>query len=188
MKSRKENFMKCYVCGDQALSFNGRSNLCEKHRRFIQMQKTAKSDKKYVPSLYEIEKIVPKDMSCQDCGISMHWIDNRNRSSGAILQHYRNGTLGIVCLSCNIKHGFMPGDMYRDIPRDNKLCVSCKSIKPLFMFNLRKDGKKPYPLSKCKECCLIAHKKWRLENPEKYKQSNKKHNEKRKLNGNKELS
>ena len=112
MKSRKENFMKCYVCGDQAISFNGRSNLCEKHRRFIQMQKTAKSDKKYVPSLYEIEKIVPKDMSCQDCGISMHWIDNRNRSSGAILQHYRNGTLGIVCLSCNIKHGFMPGDMY----------------------------------------------------------------------------
>ena len=174
--------MKCYVCGDFSIKHGTRNNLCEKHTRFKQMQKTAKADKKYVPSLYEIEKLVPKNMVCQDCGILMHWIDNENRASGAVLQHYRNGSLGIVCLSCNSKHGVLPGDMYRDIPKDHKLCISCKTTKPLTMFNLRKDGKKPYPLSKCKSCSLKAHQEWRNKNPDKYKQSNKRNNDKKKEN------
>ncbi len=172
--------MKCFVCGDQSIKRHGRSNMCEKHNRFIQMQRTAKADGKYTPSLFELESLTPKDMKCPDCGVEMHWIDDENRSSGAILQHYRDGSLAIVCHSCNVKHGHMPGDMYRETPEGHKLCVSCKSIKPLNEFSLRRDGKKPYPLSKCKSCAREAYLKWKQQNPEKYKALNKKHNDKRK--------
>jgi hypothetical protein len=173
--------MKCYICGEDAIKRNGRSNMCAKHGRFMQMQHTAKSDKKYVPSLYEIEKLVPVDMKCQDCSVEMHWIDNDNRSHGAILQHYRDGTLGITCLSCNTKHGLMPGDSYKEVPNGHKLCRSCKTIKPLNMFNIRRDSKVIYPMSKCKECSHKAVILWRLKNPEKYKETNKKHNDLRKV-------
>lgn len=172
--------MKCYVCGEDAIKRHGRSNMCAKHSRFMQMQRTAKSDHKYVPSLYEIEKLVPADMKCQDCNTLMHWIDNDNRAAGAILQHYRNGTLGIVCLACNTKHGAMPGDSYKEVPEGHKLCTSCKTIKPLNMFNVRRDSKVPYPLSKCKQCSHEVLVKWRLANPDKYKANNKKHNDLRK--------
>lgn len=175
--------MKCYICGDDAIKRYNWASLCEKHQRFIQMRKAAKTDKKYVPSIYEIERLVPKDMLCQDCGTKMHWIDNQNRSSGAILQHYRDGTLGIVCMACNTKHGMLPGDLYREIPPDHKLCRFCKTIKPLSMFHVRRDGKKPYPLSRCKPCNLLHQQEWRKNNPEKYQALNKKHNQKRNLNG-----
>lgn len=172
--------MKCYICGNFSINRHGRSNRCEKHHRFIQMQKTAKADGKYVPSIYEIEDLVPKDMKCNDCNCLMHWVDDENRSSGAVLQHYRDGSLGIVCLSCNTKHGFMPGDSYKEVPNGSKLCRHCKTIKPLSMFSLRKDGKVPYPVTKCKSCSHDALVKWRKKNPEKYKLINKKHNDLRK--------
>lgn len=172
--------MKCYVCGLDAVKRHNRANMCEKHHRFNQMQRTAKADGKVVPSIFELESLVPDGMLCQDCGVEMHWIDNSNRFSGAVLQHYRDGSLGIVCHSCNVKHGLMPGDMYREVPANHKLCTSCRVIKPLFDFGVRKDSKKIYPLSKCKECMKSAHKVWRQKNPDKYQALNKKHNDKRK--------
>lgn len=173
--------MKCYVCGEVAVPRHGRKNMCVKHHRFNQMQRTAKTDKKYVPSIYELEKLVPEKMICQDCGVIMNWIDG-DRSEGAVLQHYRNGTLAIVCMGCNTKHGLMPGDMYRYIPIGQKLCTSCKTVKHLNEFGKRSPKENDYPKSKCKTCELAAQKKWKEKNPEKYKALNKKHNDKKKLN------
>jgi hypothetical protein len=172
--------MKCYVCGEEAIEMSGRSNLCLKHRRFIQMQHTAKHDKKYVPSLYELEKLTKKDMKCQDCETTMNWSHVEGRSTGAVLQHYRNGSIGIVCTSCNVKHGMMVGDSYKDLPSNHKLCGSCKTIKPLDDFYKRGDSKIKYPMTKCKACNLQAHKSWRVKNPDKYKESNKRNNDRRK--------
>lgn len=172
--------MKCYVCGNNAIKRHGRTNMCEIHSRLKQMQKTAKADGKYVPSFWELESLIPSNMICQDCGVTMHWIDDNNRPFGAVLQHYKDKSLGIVCNSCNIKHGMLPGDMYRDVPNDHKLCTACKTIKPLFKFGIRNDSKKPYPMSKCKSCMYLAHVSWREKNPEKYAALNKKHNDKRK--------
>lgn len=176
--------MRCYVCGDESIKRHGRSNMCDKHHRFNQMQKVAKMDKKKIPSLWEMESLVPKDMKCPDCKIEMHWIDDEKRSLGAVLQHYRDGSMAIVCHSCNVKHGHMPGDMYRDVPRDSKLCISCKVIKPLTEFNVRRDGAKPYPLSKCKPCSKKVFLDWKKKNSDKYKALTKKHNDKRKENKN----
>lgn len=172
--------MKCYICGDEAVKIHGRSNLCPKHRRFLQMQKTAKADKKYIPSIYEIENKVPLNMVCPDCGIQMHWIDNERRSAGAVLQHYRDGTIGVVCLSCNTKHGLMPGDSYRDVPAGHKLCNKCKTIKPLSMFGNRGKKEKNYPKSSCKACELKALHLWREKNMDRYVAMNRKHNNRRK--------
>lgn len=173
--------MKCYVCGSEAIKRHGRANLCAKHRRFVQMQKTAKQDDKYVPSIFELETLVPADMKCQDCGVEMNWIDGSNRPANAVLQHYRDGSLGITCMSCNTKHGNMPGDSYRDVPAGHKFCGSCKTIKPLNDFGKRSAKEGAYPKTKCKSCELEAQKKWRQSNPERYKQLNKKHNNKKKL-------
>jgi len=175
--------MQCYICGDSKSKTYKQKNVCVKHGRFLQMQHTARADKKYVPSLYEIEKLVPSDMRCQDCGVVMNWLHVENRKTGAVLQHYRNGTIGIVCTSCNVKHGLMPGDSYKDVPAGHKLCRSCKTIKPLNMFSKRKDGMYIYPLSKCKVCMHQALLLWREKNPEKYKAANKKHNDLRKKKG-----
>jgi hypothetical protein len=172
--------MKCFICGDDAIKRHGRASMCQKHFRFWQMQRTAKADRKLVPHVYQLESLIPGDMKCPDCGVLMHWIDDDNRSSGAVLQHYRDGTLGIVCLSCNTKHGQMSGDMYRDVPQDHKLCIQCKTVKPLFNFSIRRDGKKPYPVSKCKQCSYEAQLVWRKANPDRYRELNKKHNDKRK--------
>lgn len=169
--------MKCYVCGDEAIKRHGRSNLCAQHRRFLQMQRTAKQDKKYVPSIYELQKLVPVDMKCGDCGIEMNWIDGNNRPSNAVLQHYRDETLGITCMSCNTKHGLMPGDSYRDIPNGHKLCTNCKTIKSLDLFGKRSAKEGDYPKTKCKKCELDAQKAWRQNNPERYKELNKRHND-----------
>jgi hypothetical protein len=176
--------MQCFICGLSAVKRHNRANMCEKHHRFLQMQKTAKADGKVVPSIFELESLVPNGMLCQDCGVEMHWIDDKNRCSGAVLQHYRDETLGIVCHSCNVKHGFMPGDMYRDVSDNHKLCTSCRVIKPISSFGIRKDSKKIYPLSKCKVCMKLSYQAWRQNNPEKYKALNKKHNDKRKEKSN----
>ena len=131
--------MKCYVCGMVASKTYRQKNMCDKHNRFRQMQRTARIDNKYVPSLFELEAICPTDMKCQDCNQIMNWIDFKNRNFGAVLQHYRDGSLGIVCMSCNTKHGAMPGDLYKQIPIGHKLCVSCKKIKSLKEFYVRRD-------------------------------------------------
>lgn len=177
--------MNCYICGDAAIKKYKWRCLCEKHFRFFQMMKAAKSDKKYVPSIYELERHVPSDMKCQDCGDLMHWIDNHNRRKGAVLQHYRDSTIGIVCMACNTKHGMMPDDTYREVPVGHKLCGGCKTIKPLSGFYTRRDGVRPYPMTKCKDCNLTAHREWRLANPEKYRESTKRHNVMKKQNAEK---
>jgi len=174
--------MKCYVCGDSAIARHGRTRLCVKHHRMEQMQRTAKSDGKYIPSIFELEALVPKEMICQDCGVTMNWVDENNRPENAVLQHYRDGSLGIVCMSCNTKHGMMPGDSYRSLPEGQKLCRGCKTIKPIENFGKRSKESDDYPKSKCKDCNLAYQREWKQKNPDKYKALNKKHNDLKKLN------
>jgi hypothetical protein len=176
--------MNCYICGEESSPRHGRKNLCTKHGRFVQMRSAAKSTKKYTPSIYEIEKLVPSDMRCADCGREMFWVaaDGQSQSCCAVLQHYRDGTLAVTCMSCNTKHGLMVGDSYCDVPVGNKLCNTCKTIKPLSMFGIRRDSKVEYPLSKCKKCRHEYLKDWRLKNPKKYMEITKKGNDLKKLN------
>ena len=49
---------------------------------------------------------------CPECGTAMNWFTADGASTVATIQHYRDGTIAIVCKSCNTRHAFMDGDSY----------------------------------------------------------------------------
>jgi len=166
---------KCSRCDLDSVIRQGNQWLCAKHYRFGQMKVLAKRMGKKVPEHCDLELIAPKDMKCGDCGVLMNWRAADGQSTVASLQHYRDGTLGIVCRSCNTRHAFMDGDSYREMPKDHKKCPGCNEIKPLTEFF--KDNSRSGPMkvtSKCKICNGLDHKKWCQSNREKYNEYQRK--------------
>ena len=66
-----------------------------------------------------------------------------------------------------------------------KRCSYCDNEKELSQFNLRKDTQRYR--SDCIQCSSIKHKEWRIINPDKIKQIQKKYNEQNKEKRNKYL-
>lgn len=160
---------QCSVCGDQAIIKQGNQHLCAKHYRFGQMRANAKRNGKTVPSRDELESIMPKDLVCPDCSRQMNWRSADGQATVASLQHYRNGTYGIVCRSCNTRHAFMEGDSYREMQKDHKQCPQCKQIKPHEAFAVDNGRTGPIKLkSWCKQCSSASHTKWQRNNREHY--------------------
>lgn len=156
-------FKKCCRCGLTAERKQGHQWLCAPHYRFGSMRTRARRDGKAVPSWEELEALRTIDTHCSDCGEYMVWlavVGNRHRQ--ATLQHYRNGSFGLVCLSCNTRHAAMPDDSYRCTPKDHKYCPQCKAVKPFSDY--AKDGGRSGPMklkSWCKQCSSEAHREWR---------------------------
>jgi hypothetical protein len=100
------------------------------------MRRVATRDGKVSPTREHLENIFSWDgMTCRDCGVTMHWLKEEGpRAQQLTLQHYRSGSMGFVCLSCNTRHAAMPGDSYCDLPKDHKRCPKCEQIKPLSEF------------------------------------------------------
>lgn len=161
--------MKCSRCDLDATIKQGNQWLCDKHYRFGQMRVLAKRRGKLVPSHDLLESLAFHGMGCPDCGVTMNWRAKDGQATVASLQHYRDGSLGIVCRSCNTRHAFMDGDTYRDLPSNFKFCPGCKQEKPATEFSV--DNGRSGPLkrkSKCKSCSNAAVKKWKEENREQY--------------------
>lgn len=92
--------------------------------RMTQMKKCAKKAGKYVPTDEEIKNLPGFDLVCPDCGKEMLVTSRNNpkkRNRVMSLQHYRDGTLALVCISCNSRHGKMKGDSYRDLYREKNV-------------------------------------------------------------------
>jgi len=177
--------MKCAKCEEPSVIQQGHQKLCERHYRFASMRSGAKKANKYVPSHEELEVLFDPEMICPDCKVKMNWRAKDGRSTVATLQHYRDGTLGIVCLSCNTRHAFMPEDTYREMPKDHKYCPKCKSIKHEndFYLDAHRQGvlkRKSY----CNKCSDESYKKWVEQNREKYNQRQREYRARRKENGN----
>lgn len=139
------------------------------HYRFGQMRATAKRFGKLVPTHEQLEALALKGAGCPDCYREMNWLARNGQSTVATLQHYRDGTLAIVCRSCNTRHAFMPGDTYREMPKDQKLCSACDTIKPLTEF--AKDNNRAGSMkvkSCCKACSGLAAVAWRGANRDAY--------------------
>ena len=91
------------------------------------------------------------------------------RERTASLQHYRDGSMAIVCASCNTRHAFMPGDTYRDMPKDHKWCPRCETAKPFLDYATDNGRSGPMKLkSWCKQCSSAAHTQWQRNNREHY--------------------
>ena len=175
----------CSRCGVDAALKQGNQWLCEKHYRFGQMRAGAKRHGKAVPSHDQLESLVDPSMLCPDCHIQMNWRAKDGQSTVASLQHYRDGSLGIVCRTCNTRHAFMPGDTYRAMPKDHKLCKKCGLIKKISEFSADNNRSGQMKVqSKCKSCNDNAVNQWKEDNREKYNDYQRAYRSKRKVQGN----
>lgn len=152
----------CSRCEEPATIKQGNQKLCDRHYRFGQMRANAKRHGKAVPEYALLETIAVEPLSCGDCKESMVWRSRDSKSRVASLQHYRDGTFGLVCRSCNTRHAYMEGDSFRDMPKDHKLCPCCQSIRPFSEFSRDNGRTGPMKLkSWCKPCSSTSHKEWR---------------------------
>lgn len=184
-KDTSGSAFRCSVCELPAVIVQGHQHLCSKHYRFGQMRANAKRHGKVVPTREELEVMPGTDLYCPDCGIEMNWRSVDGMATVASLQHYRDGTMAIVCRTCNTRHVFMEGDSYRDMEKDHKLCPKCESIKPLSEFTLHSSRSGPAKrTSWCRSCNGEANKLWRESNREKYNEQKRAYRAKRKADGN----
>lgn len=157
----------CGLCEAPAVPYKGRLQFCAKHARFRQMQVTAERFGKVVPTLEQLSAMVAD--VCVDCGVRLHWLAGNERATMATLQHYRDGTLGIVCHSCNSRHASMPGDTYRDMPKDHKRCPRCELVKQFTCFSKDSARRGPMKLkSWCKACSGASRSEWVKDNKDRY--------------------
>lgn len=165
MSSQDTEQRKCKYCGEPSFLIFGRW-ACARHHRYAQMRKAALRDGKAVPTYEQLDTMPGSNLVCPTCDVQMNWFMKDGGPTVAALQHYRDGTLAIVCLACNARHGQMPGDTYRDLPKDHKRCPQCEEIKPRSEFYTKQWGdRKPKITSNCKQCCkakkAAEHKKYK---------------------------
>jgi hypothetical protein len=155
------------------------------HYRFGQMRANAKRHGKTIPSREQLSQMSGTSLICPDCNVQMNWRAKDGQNTVASLQHYRDGSMNIVCRSCNTRHAFMPKDSYREMPKDHKLCPACKSIKPLDQFT--KDNYQAGQAKrkrKCRSCSDKLVNEWKEKNRDKYNQYQREYRAKRKSQGN----
>lgn len=155
------------ICGEPSTMFQGRW-LCSKHYRFGQMRASAKRAGKTVPSVETLNALVALGLDCQDCGIPMNWLARENQAAVASLQHYRDGTFGLVCKSCNTRHAYVPGDIFRTMPKGHQYCNECKVIKPIEAFYDRAQNVGPHKRSYCTPCLSARNLRWQNTNRERH--------------------
>lgn len=145
--------------------------LCEKHARFMQMRTTAKSDKKAVPSIDELEQMLEaiggRDKPvCPTCSRDMVWIAERGAMSCLLtLQHDRSGLMRFLCHRCNTKHAMDLEDDFYGLPAGHKRCNTCRLVKPVELF-----WKSPRATTgrraKCRPCELVSLRRYQAFNRE----------------------
>jgi hypothetical protein len=185
MSEIKDGGPACSRCGDPAVRKQGHQHLCAKHYRFGQMRSRAKRDGKTAPTHEQLHTMPGSNLTCPDCTRRMNWLSAEGKSTVASLQHYRDGTLAIVCLSCNTRHASMDGDSYRDMPKDHKRCGKCREIKPATEYT--KDLSRSGDLqrkSTCKTCSDKAANQWKDSNRDRYNEYQRQYRAKRKAEGN----
>lgn len=172
-------------CENVAVYHKQKTHLCVQHLRFTRMRTTALRHKKYKPTFAELEKLAASleenDMACPDCGVKMNWLAEEGRSTNISLQHYRDGSIGLVCASCNTRHAFMPGDSYRTRNEDEKFCHKCLKLKPISEFYKANNKSLRKLYSNCKACNGAANSLWHKVNRDKYNERRRHFRQRKKL-------
>lgn len=175
---------KCARCLDASVIKQGRQWLCPRHYRFGQMRANAKRYGKLTPSHEWLEENIPADMICRRCSRQMNWRQKDGAATVVCLQHNRDGTMEIICLSCNTRHGQMRGDEFYDLPPDSKRCPGCGQVKLLSAFCTDRAGKWKSKKSNCRSCSKSAHDAWVKANRIKYNETRRAYYHARKASGN----
>lgn len=172
-------------CNEISARKQGNQYLCAKHYRFGQMRVNAKRRGLAVPSHEQLHSLISDNLTCPDCSRKMNWLSGDGMSSVASLQHYRDGSFGIVCRSCNTRHAYMSGDTYLGIPDDHKYCPCCQISKPRseFYCDSGRSGELKTK-SYCKVCSNKSVETWRIEHREQYNEKQREYRARRKAEGN----
>lgn len=140
-----------------------RTLYCGKHYRVYEMRQRARKRGKSVPSFEQLDSLIRSEGQnlCHDCGKSMHMLsDKSNYADTLSLQHYRDGTFGIVCGSCNSRHVHYPGDTYKEYKDTHKFCKGCEEIKPFADFYPNRTIPGVGKLTaRCRECVKLVTRK-----------------------------
>jgi hypothetical protein len=145
----------CKWCTLQYTKRVGNINLCAKHYRFWQMRSTAKQYGKSVPTYQTLQNLTNSlvDMKCPHCQIAMTWLRIKGQAGRVIsLQHDRDGTIRLLCLSCNSRHSVCSDDTYYEIPPTLYHCIGCDKWKDRSEFRTRRRGNGIRRESYCKPC------------------------------------
>lgn len=148
-----------------------RGKTCLKHYRFREMRYAAKSHKKTVPTMEQLGDLLPNDMSCPLCKRTMNWLAKDGTDSVISLQHYRDGSFGLICMSCNARHVRFPGDSFKNAETGQRFCSKCSLVLPLSAFckdKSRKCNSKFQVASYCRKCKTKIANEWRRKNRKKY--------------------
>ena len=176
---------RCSCCVRVAVIKQGNQWLCDKHYRFGQMRASAKRNGKAVPTRAELEAMLTQDFHCPECRRKMNWRSVDGQDTVASLQHYRDGRLGIICLSCNSRHAAAPSDSFSDFPKDCKYCPRCQTFKSDSEYTKDKNRSGPRQIASwCKPCKNKSATKWKQNNREQYNQYQREYRAKQKAEGN----
>ncbi len=154
--------LKCPRCdrtGEHQLHKNwGRLYYCARHFRLIWMRYKARATGKMVPDLSTLEDFVDalNNFKCPCCLCVMVWFARQDTRRVITLQHNNDGTMMLICMSCNSKHAqHSLGDACLSLPSGVRYCKMCNTIKPLGDFY------NSY-LAYCKRCTIERQRAYRL--------------------------
>jgi hypothetical protein len=151
-------------CSEAATVAVGELHYCVPCYRIHLMRRAAKAARKVVPTFGEVLAMVPADMKCPCCQTAMHWHGKAPRTFQVTLQHWRDGSLGLICYRCNTRERNYPDDAsIFNVPHDHKLCPKCRQTKSFEDFGTTTGG---YALSYCRPCANEQAKKYLAENRE----------------------
>lgn len=156
--------MTCSICSMPFYIKQGNQNLCVMHYRFGQMRSHAKRHGKTVPTREELATMVEQGMmKCRGCGQKMNWLSKDGEKTVASLQHNRDGTMELLCRSCNTRHATFADDTFYNMNKAYHPCRDCGEVLPKTDFY--KDKSRPLGIkSYCKKCSTKKHYEWTTKN------------------------
>lgn len=152
-------------------------------KRMLQMRWTAKYHGKTIPSISELENLIPKDMKCPVCSRTMNWFRKEGHSTVITLQHDRDGSHRILCQACNVRHAFREGDSFYQ-SKDLKRCQRCGELKPYTDFYADNSKRWQNKFGKCKPCTALIGKEYVSKNRRRFNEKRRAYYHKRKTSGN----
>lgn len=158
----------CIYCDQMAVRYGRWTNRCAKHFRFYQMQHSAKSAGKFIPTLEQLDALVPKPFQCLTCKRELIWFmkdDPKNRGRVISLQHDRDGSIRLICHSCNGRHDDRPGDSFYQEGMDRRRCGCCGVTKAISEFGTE-NGRFQNKKCVCKPCSYKRSVEWKNKNRE----------------------
>lgn len=170
----------CKFCNEPVSArCRGQNRRCDRHYRILKMVKGSIRRGLFTPDESVLDSMIDEtgeNLSCPSCGKSMTFHSSANGMADVLsIQHNSDGTVSLLCLSCNSRHGNMHNrdSRFPQCGADKKSCGVCKEILPLDEFYAGNcyRGRQ----GSCKKCSLKLSKQYIEKNADKMRAWRKKY-------------